>query len=158
MAETNTGLNRPSGWRAKNRHNYTTPKSLQHGRPELDAAIYLRISPYRNTIPERGIPNRGRARYQSNATAKNKGKSRARFLERSAHSGFKNAHRLGGESQIQLGAGWVGDPILIPSAGLLTDIRPEGVNIAFRCGVEQAGKLRACDGLKHNWVNLSFSL
>ena len=57
-----------------------------------------------------------------------------------------------------MGAGRLGDPIPIPISGILPDIQPEGVNIAFRFGVEQADKLRACDDLNHNWVSLACSV
>ena len=85
-------------------------------------------------------------------------RSQARFLERSKLSGYKNSQRLWDEALVQVAAGWLGEPIPIPCSGILPDIRPEGINIAFRFGVEQGNKLRACDDLKHNWANLACSV
>ena len=59
-----------------------------------------------------------------------RGESKTRRLERSAHSGYKNAHRLWDDAHVQVGGGWVGGAILITSSGLLPDIHPGGVNIS----------------------------
>ena len=84
--------------------------------------------------------------------------SQARFLERPKHSGYKNSQRGWDEALLQVAAGWLDGPIPTPGSGILPDTRPGVVNIAFRFGAEQEDKLRACDDLKHNWVNLACSV
>ena len=48
--------------------------------------------------------------------------------------------------------GWLSPPVLIGSRTALT---ASPLNYAFRFGVEQGGKLMACDDLKHSLANLS---
>ena len=54
----------------------------------------------------------------------------------------------------QVKLGWLGAPIPIDATGKVATFEKDRANIAFRFGVGQAGKLRACDDLKHNRVNL----
>ena len=44
-------------------------------------------------------------------------------------------------------------PLLLAESGRPKDLRPNGFNIAFRIGVEQADKLRACDDLRRSLAN-----
>ena len=44
-------------------------------------------------------------------------------------------------------------PFLLGESGRPKDLRPNGFAIAFRFGVEQADKLRACDDPKHSLTN-----
>ena len=82
----------------------------------------------------------------------------SRFRERSTKSGHKNASQLWDEALIQVKKGW-----LLPPAELAADGRPIGwhsekFNIAFRFGVLQQDKLRACDDLKHAMTNLACAI
>ena len=79
----------------------------------------------------------------------------SRFRERAAKSGHKNSRLLWDEALAQVEKGW-----LLPPAELAEDGRPFGwrsanFNIAFRFGVLQQDKLRACDDLKHAMTNLA---
>ena len=80
--------------------------------------------------------------------------SKQRFLTRSKASGFLNADTLWKEALEQVQKGWLADPLPISPDGTVATYENGPVNIAFRFGVEQADKLRACDDLKHNEVNL----
>ena len=51
--------------------------------------------------------------------------------------------------------GWLEAPIPLNSEGRPTTWRPQRFNIAFRFGVEQAEKLRACDDLRRSLTNLA---
>ena len=77
-----------------------------------------------------------------------------RFLERSAHAGFANAEALWAEACEQVRMGWLGAPIPIDLSGNVATFEEGKTNIAFRFGVAQGDKLRACDDLRHNCVNL----
>ena len=158
MAAANSGRNRPIDWRTKtvkiaqllNRYNMVGQNWIRQ---------FVFGFPMIGTLSQNGVfPKGGELDTDPTQPQQIWEKSKDRFLERPARSGFKDAQRLWGESQVMVGAGWLGDPIPIPSSGLLPDIHPEGVNIALRVGVEQAGKLRACDDLKHNWANLACSV
>ena len=79
--------------------------------------------------------------------------SSIRFRERAAKSGCKNAAELRGEALGHVKSGWLEEPIK-----LTTDGRPEGFecdrsNVAFRFGVSQDYKLRACGDLRHSLTN-----
>ena len=80
--------------------------------------------------------------------------SRQRFSTRSKASGFLNSETLWKEALDQVDKGWLAVPIPISPDGSVATYENGPVNIAFRVGVEQADKLRACDDLKHNEVKL----
>ena len=79
-----------------------------------------------------------------------------RFRNRAARSGRKDSLALWTEAMIQVGRGWMGKPLVIDRVGGLSAYPGEAGNIAFRFGVRQLGKLRACDNVKHNTTNLYF--
>ena len=80
--------------------------------------------------------------------------SRQRFMTRSRASGFLNAETLWNEAMGQVNKGWLAPPPPISADGSVATYENGPVNIAFRFGVNQTDKLRACDDLKHNEVNL----
>ena len=49
--------------------------------------------------------------------------------------------------------GWLAAPVELKAAERPGDLPSGGYKIAFRLGVEQAGKLRACDDFKHGLTN-----
>ena len=159
MAGTNSGRNRPIAGRTK-----TVTIAQLLNRYNMGGRNWIRKFvfgfPLVGTLSQKGVfPKGGELGTEPMQPQHIWEKSQARFLERSARSGFKNAQRLWEEAQLQVGAGWLDDPISIPSSGLLPDIHPDGgVNIASRIGVERAGKLRPCDDLNHNWVNIACSV
>ena len=51
--------------------------------------------------------------------------------------------------------GRLSGPIPLNADGRPTTRRPNSYNVAFRCGVEQAEKLRACDDLRRRLTNLA---
>ena len=78
-----------------------------------------------------------------------------RFSERARNSGFKNAKALWAEALEQCDKGWLNRPFpLCAEKGPRVLSNPE-LNIAFRFGVEQGEKLRACDDLRFSRANLS---
>ena len=77
-----------------------------------------------------------------------------RFRNRATRSGWKDANALWGEAMGQVNRGWLGEPLDVDLNGGLSAYPGESVNIAFRFGVRQLDKLRACDDLKHNTANL----
>ena len=78
-----------------------------------------------------------------------------RFRDRAARSGFKNCAALWDEAMSQHSQGRLEAPIPLNSDGRPTTWRSQRFNIAFRFGVEQAEKLRACDDLRHILTNLA---
>ena len=80
--------------------------------------------------------------------------SKQRFQTRPRESGFLNAETLWNEAMGQVKKGWLAEPLPISPNGTVATYDNGPVNIAFRFGAEQADKLRACDDLKHNDVNL----
>ena len=58
----------------------------------------------------------------------------------------------------QVEKGWLSPPVQHKADGRPCEWRLRGYNIAFRFGVEQAEKLRACGDLKHILSNLSCSV
>ena len=78
----------------------------------------------------------------------------ARFKERSEASGRKNGKHLWGEAHEQVKKGWLEPPTLVPSSAS-SSTRDSPMNYAFRFGVAQGSKLRACDDLQHSRANLS---
>ena len=84
--------------------------------------------------------------------------SKKRFQERAKNSGFKNAEPLWSEALTQVKEGWLSEPIPISPSGDVVGFSVGEVNIAFRFGVDQNEKLRACDDLRHNMVNLATTI
>ena len=78
-----------------------------------------------------------------------------RFRDFASRSGFKNGSALWGEATTQHKHGWRGAPIPLNADGRPTTWRSKRYNIAFRCGVDHAEKLRACDDLRHSLTNLA---
>ena len=79
------------------------------------------------------------------------------FSSRACKSGFKNGQALWGEALAQHSAGWLTAPFQLSSEGSPFTLTSSEVNIAFRFGVAQAGKLRACDDLRYSRANLACS-
>ena len=77
----------------------------------------------------------------------------ARFRERAAKSGMKNAARLWSEATEQVDKGWLFPPVELAPSGQQTGFSRHGYNVDFRFGVEQADKLRACDDLMNGLTN-----
>ena len=77
-----------------------------------------------------------------------------RFKERAKSSSFKNAQPLRGEALTQTDKGWIEGPYEISPNATLLDFDQMKFNFAFRFGVEQMNKLRACGDLRQNMVNL----
>ena len=78
-----------------------------------------------------------------------------RFRDRASRSGFKNGAALWDEATTQHAQGWLSAPLPLNADGRPTAWRSKSYNIAVRFGVEQAGKLRACDDLRHSLTNLA---
>ena len=76
-----------------------------------------------------------------------------RFRERAAKSGMANAQQLWDEATAQVGKGWLAPPLPLDSDGNLPGWKANTCNVAFRFGVKQDSKLRACDDLKHSLTN-----
>ena len=76
-----------------------------------------------------------------------------RSRERAPKSGWENAADLWEEALGQRPKGRLADPLPLADSGRPDDLPSGGYNIAFRFGVEQAGKLRACDDLKSGVTN-----
>ena len=79
----------------------------------------------------------------------------ARFRERAAKSGLKNAAPLWDEAMEQVKEGWLLPPVLLSPDGKPLYWKSKRHNVSFRFGVLQAGKLRACGDLKHSMTNLA---
>ena len=79
----------------------------------------------------------------------------SRFRERAEKSGRKNAQPLWDEALEQVKKGWLLPPAELAADGRPASWRSEKYNIAFRFGVLQQDKLRACDDLKHAMTNLA---
>lgn len=77
-----------------------------------------------------------------------------RFASISSASGYLRAQTLRGAALEKARLGWPDNQIPNDSMGDVSTVANEKVNIAFRFGVDQAGKLRAFDDLKSNHVNL----
>ena len=77
-----------------------------------------------------------------------------RFKERARASGFKNAQLLWDEALSQVKEGWLSDPLEFNNEGDITYFSSGETNAAFRFGVSQGEKLRACDDLRRNLVNV----
>ena len=59
-----------------------------------------------------------------------------------------------GDANQQVTLGWLAPPLPIDLEGSVSDYARGSVDIAFRFGVDQANKHRACDDLRHNGVDL----
>ena len=81
--------------------------------------------------------------------------ARARFKERANHCGTKDAQLLWDEAVSQWKKGWLSEPIPLAPDGNPTTWKSSSFNIAFRFGVTQADKVRACDDLRHSMTSLS---
>ena len=78
-----------------------------------------------------------------------------RFTDRAAKSGYKNSLPLWEEAITQHQKGWLTKPFLLAEGNTPFTLKDKKLNIAFRFGVEQADKLRACDDLCHSMTNLA---
>ena len=83
------------------------------------------------------------------------GSSQQRFWERSAKSGHKNANALWNEAMEQCEKGWLHGMFPLREAMGPGGFKDKAINVAFRFGVAQDDKLRACDDLRHALVNLA---
>ena len=81
--------------------------------------------------------------------------SSTRFTERAAKSGFKNGSELWLEAIEQHKLGWLTAPFPLASVSEPFVLLDKKLNIAFRFGVSQADKLRACDDLRYSLTNLA---
>ena len=81
--------------------------------------------------------------------------NRSLFREMAQKSGYKNARPLWGESLAQSAQGWLTKPSPLSSSNEPFILRGPKLYIAFRFGVEQSDKLRACDDLRYSMVNLA---
>ena len=81
--------------------------------------------------------------------------NRTRFADRASKSGFKNASALWAEALQQCEKGWLTQPFPLCDSKDSFVLQNPKLNIAFRFGVEQGAKLRACDDLRHSRTNLS---
>ena len=77
-----------------------------------------------------------------------------RFRERARASGFKNSKVLWDEALEQVKEGWLSQPVEFSDEGDIPFFPLGETNAAFRFGVSQGTKLRACDDLRHNLVNI----
>ena len=78
--------------------------------------------------------------------------------KRSKTSWCRNAEHLRAEDLAETGDGWVDGPYDICHSGNIDILGKGDANGAFRLGVCQYDKLRACDDLRHNMVNLATSV
>lgn len=81
----------------------------------------------------------------------------ARFRERSAKSGAENAPRLRTEALGKAEKVWLFPPVALAGSGCPDFFQPGCYNVAFRRGVDQAAKLRACDDLRRSLANSACS-
>ena len=81
-----------------------------------------------------------------------------RFRERSRSSGLRNAEALWAEATAQVKEGWLSPPAVFSANGDIEFFPQGATNAAFRFGVSQGSKLRACDDLRHNMTNLCTSI
>ena len=81
--------------------------------------------------------------------------SGARFRDRAAESGHKNAQPLLGEAMQKVEKGRLLLPTPLPADGKPLSWHSKEFNIPFRFGAIRTNKLRACDDLKHSMTNLA---
>ena len=84
--------------------------------------------------------------------------SQRRFETRSRASGFLHADVLWKEALGQAERGWLAPPLPIDIDCSGATYAHGSVKISLRLGVDQADKLRACDDLNHNDVDLYFTV
>ena len=77
----------------------------------------------------------------------------SRFADRACKSGFKNATDLWAEALCQCEKGWLTQPFPLCASNSPFVLHNPELNIAFRFGVEQGSKLRACDDLRRSRTN-----
>ena len=77
-----------------------------------------------------------------------------RFRKRARAPGHKNARPLWEEAMEQVSEGLLSEPPPLSVNGDLPHFSLGTTNVAFRFGVTQGAKLRACDDLRNNLVNL----
>ena len=80
------------------------------------------------------------------------------FRERARASGHTNADPLWEEALSQVEQGWLCPPFPFSPNGDIPFFAPGASSAAFRFGVDLGNKLRACDDLRHNMVNLCSSV
>ena len=81
--------------------------------------------------------------------------SASRFADRANKAGHENAKALRGEDLAQREKGWANRPFRLSLDRHPFVLNSPELNIAFRFGVEQIDKLRACDDLRHARTNLA---
>ena len=79
--------------------------------------------------------------------------SAERFRLRAAASGFLNSDALWTEALEQVNRGWLSEPVPIDMTTGTADLPYKSQNFAFRFGVRQMDKLRACDDLRYSTTN-----
>ena len=82
------------------------------------------------------------------------GSAQRRFETRPRASGFLHADAIWKEAIDQVDKARIAPPLPIDIDGSVATFARGSVNSAFRLGGDQADKLRACDDLEHNEVNL----
>lgn len=80
---------------------------------------------------------------------------RPRFSDWANKSGNKNITQLWVEAREQIPKGWMRHPMKLSTIGSPFALGNPQLNIAFRCGVEQSDKLRACGDLRHSATHLA---
>lgn len=84
--------------------------------------------------------------------------NKIRFRARAPKAVSKHALTLWGESMEQVREGWLSAPEPLSPDGLFAHKPEEDCNIAFRFGVEQAGKLRGCGDLRDSLTNTACTI
>ena len=81
--------------------------------------------------------------------------AQTRFADRASKSGFKNCQLLWNEAHLQIEKGRLHPPFPLSLDESPSKLVHPRLNVAFRFGVEQGSKLRACDDLRHARTNLA---
>ena len=121
---------------------------------QMDTPICLRLPPSGGGLSQSGVYHRNDDLSPAPSVAGIWEGASRRFCERTAHSGVANATTLWSEACEQVKKGWLGAPLPADTLGNVATYEKGRTNIAFRFGVTQGGKLRACDDLRRNCVNL----
>ena len=74
----------------------------------------------------------------------------SRFTDRARKSVRKNSSLLWDEAKEQQEKGWLTQPFPLTTSGAPFALALKDLGVAFRFGVEQGAKLRACDDLRHS--------
>ena len=82
----------------------------------------------------------------------------SRFSDRASRSGFKNAQLLWDEAMGKTSKGWHTQAFPLSTTKAPFTLLDPQLNIAFRFGVQQPNKLRACDDLRYAMTNLACSV